>query len=284
MITNAVPREAVLIYNSALELSGRGDLDSALEEYHRAIAVYPEFVAAYNNIGEIFTRKGESEKAITAYLEALKIEKHYRVLLNLGVEHFNRKNYTEALKYFSESLSREPQFIEGNFYTGYIYYNQNDFKKAEVYFLKTIEADVRHLKANLLLAHVYYEWKEYHKTIECLDRVKDIADDKSFVNRFYGFCYFYLGRYDDAVKYLTEALESRPEYARFKKYLKKLTYENKLKEIGNLEENIKELEDEIANREPGVVDLTKLSMLYIFKGEYLKAETLLQSYKQKLAS
>ena len=283
MITNAVPREAVLIYNSALELSSKGDLETALKEYQRAINVYPKFVAAYNNIGEIFTRMGDSEKAISSYLEALKIDKHYRVLLNLGVEHFNRKNYSQALKYFTESLSQEPLFIEGNFYTGLIYYNQDDFKKAEKYFLKVLKVDIGHLKANYLLARIYYEKKEYQKTIECLNRIKDISEDKSFINRFYGFCYFYLGQYDESIKYLTYALEARPEYAKFKKYLEKLTYENKMKEIGNLEETIKELEDEIANREPGVIDLTKLSMLYIFKGEYKKAEKLIQSYKKKLA-
>lgn len=283
MITNAVPREAVLIYNSALELSSKGDLETALKEYQRAISVYPKFVAAYNNIGEIFTRMGDSEKAISSYLEALKIDKHYRVLLNLGVEHFNRKNYSQALKYFTESLSQEPLFIEGNFYTGLIYYNQDDFKKSEKYFLKVLKVDIGHLKANYLLARIYYERKEYQKTIECLNRIKDISEDKSFINRFYGFCYFYLGQYDESIKYLTYALEARPEYAKFKKYLEKLTYENKMKEIGNLEETIKELEDEIANREPGVIDLTKLSMLYIFKGEYKKAEKLIQSYKKKLA-
>jgi tetratricopeptide (TPR) repeat protein len=283
MLTNAVPREAVLIYNSALELSSKGDLETALKEYQRAISVYPKFVAAYNNIGEIFTRMGDSEKAISSYLEALKIDKHYRVLLNLGVEHFNRKNYSQALKYFTESLSQEPLFIEGNFYTGLIYYNQDEFKKSEKYFLKVLKVDIGHLKANYLLARIYYERKEYQKTIECLNRIKDISEDKSFINRFYGFCYFYLGQYDESIKYLTYALEARPEYAKFKKYLEKLTYENKMKEIGNLEETIKELEDEIANREPGVIDLTKLSMLYIFKGEYKKAEKLIQSYKKKLA-
>ncbi len=212
MVTNAVPREAVLIYNNALELSGKGDLDSALKEYQRAISVYPDFVAAYNNIGEIFTRMGESEKAITSYLEALKIDKHYRVLLNLGVEHFNRKNYKDALKYFSESLSREPQFIEGNFYTGLVYYNQNNYKKSEKYFQKTIKADIKHLKANYLLAHIYYEWQEYPKVIECLDRIREITDDKSFINRFYGFCYFYLGQYDDAVKYLKREVSRGVRY------------------------------------------------------------------------
>ncbi len=283
MITSSVPRDVVVIYNHALELSNRGDLDAALSEYRRAIDAYPDFVAAYNNIGEIHARRGDSEKAIMSYLEALKIDTHYRVLLNLGVEHFNRKNYAQALKYFTESIAREPQFLEGNYYAGLVLYDQEEFKKAEKYLLTVIGLDQRHVKANLLLSHIYYEWKQYGKTIQCLDRIKDLAEDRSFINRYYGFCNFYMGNYDDAVKYLTEALECRPEYARFKKYLDKLTYEHKMREIGDLEKEIIDLEADLANRDAKVLDLTKLSMLYIFKGEYKKAEKLIQSHKKKLA-
>ncbi len=283
MITSSVPREAVLIYNRALELSNQGDHEGAIEEYRRAIEACPRFVAAFNNIGEIHARQGESEKAIAAYLDALKIEPHHRVLLNLGVEHYNRKQYDRALKYFKESLAREPRFVEGNYYAGLVCYNTGEFKKAEKYLAEVIKSDGRHLKANYLLAHIYYEWKQYGKAIECLDRIRDMAEDRSFINRFYGFCCFYLGRYDDAVAYLTEALECRPEYARFRKYLEKITYESKMKEIGDLGKAIQELEDELRNREPNVLDLTKLSMLYIFKGEYKKAEKLLQTHKKKLA-
>jgi tetratricopeptide (TPR) repeat protein len=283
MITSSVPRDIVIIYNHALELSNQGNTDEALGEYRRAISVYPDFVAAYNNIGEIYARKGDSEKAISSYLEALKIDKHHRVLLNLGVEHFNRKNYENALKYFTESIAREPQFLEGNFYAGLVHYTQQSYKKAEKYLESVVNIDPRHVKANYLLSHIYYEWKQYRKTIECLDRIKDLIDDKSFLNRYYGFCYFYMGKYDNAVQYLTEALECRPEYDRFKKYLKKMTFENKIKEIGDLENAIRELEADIAGRDPKVIDLTKLSMLYIFKGEYKKAEKLIQTHKKKLA-
>jgi len=278
-----VPKDVVVMYNHALEMSSRGDQESALNEYRRAIDAYPNFTAAYNNIGEIYTRMGDTEKAISSYLEALKIEKHHRVLLNLGVEHFNRKNYEFALKYFTESIIREPQFLEGNFYAGLVHYTMNDYKKAERLLRAVTAIDKRHVKANYLLAHIYYEWKQYSKTIECLDRIKDLADDKSFINRFYGFCSFYLGRYDDAVKYLSAALECKPEYARFRKYLENISYENKMKEIGDLEKAIRDLEAELADREVHIIDLTKLSMLYIFKGEYKKAEKLLQTHKKKLA-
>ncbi len=283
MITSSVPREAVVIYNQALELSNQGDHDAALGEYRRAIEAYPAFVAAYNNIGEIHAQRGESDRAISSYLEALKIEPHHRVLLNLGVEHYNREHFDQALKYFKESVAREPRFVEGNYYAGLVCYNKTDYKKAEKFLGEVIKCDERHLKANYLLAHIYYELKQYKKTIECLDRIRDMAEDRSFINRFYGFCCFYLGRYDDAVSYLTEALECRPEYARFRKYLEKITYENKMKEIGDLGKAIQELEEELKNREPHVLDLTKLSMLYIFKGEHKKAEKLLETHKKKLA-
>ena len=283
MIPNSVPREAVVIYNRALELSNQGYPEEAIREYRRAISLHPDFVAAYNNIGEILARQGDAEAAITSYLDALKIDKHYRVLLNLGVEHYNRKNYKQAIKYFTESVAREPGFLEGNYYLGLVHYSQEEYKKAEKFLLEVVRVDERHLKANYLLSHIYYEWKQYRKAIECLDRIRDLAEDKSFINRYYGFCYFYLGMYDHAVKYLTDALECRPEYARFRKYLEKLTYESKMKEIGDLEEAITDLEGDLAAREPQVLDLTKLSMLYIFKGEYKKAEKLLQSYKKKLA-
>ena len=283
MITSSVPREAVHIYNRALELSNQGNHEGAIEEYRRAIEAFPAFVAAHNNIGEIHARRGESDKAIAAYLEALKIEPHHRVLLNLGVEHYNRERYDKALDYCKKSLAREPQFIEGNYYAGLVCYNTNEYKKAEKYLREVIKNDGRHLKANYLLAHIYYEGKQYGKAVECLDRIRNLAEDRSFFNRFSGFCCFYLGRYDDAVAYLTEALECRPEYARFKQYLEKITYESKMKEIGDLGKAIRELEDELGNREPHVLDLTKLSMLYIFKGEYKKAEKLLETHMKKLA-
>ena len=45
-----------------------------------------------------------------------------------------------------------------------------------------------------------------------MDRIRDNADDKSFLNKYYGFCCFYLGRFEEAVTCLTVALESKPEY------------------------------------------------------------------------
>jgi tetratricopeptide (TPR) repeat protein len=277
----SIPAEAVLIYNNALNLTDKGDFIPALDEYKKAISMYPEFLEAYNNIGELYSKMGDSTQAKSTYIEALTIDRNYKVLLNLGVEFYNEGSYDQALKHFNESVDRKADFIEGQFYAGMANFNLKNFKRAEVHFNNVIAMDFKHLKTNYLLSTIYYEWKNYKKSMECLDRIKDIADDPVLVNKFYGFCCYHLGRFPEAIDYLQTAMESCPAYDKFKSYIKSLSYENKLSEIGNLKEKISEMETRI-NKKNSVIslgDYTHLSMLYIFDGEYAKAQKLLKSAK-----
>ncbi|MDA3900824.1 MAG: tetratricopeptide repeat protein [Spirochaetes bacterium] len=277
----SVPSEAIDIYNNALNFSNMGKYDVALNEYKRAISIYPQFLEAYNNIGEIYSKMGDFSNAITTYEEALTISRNDRVLLNIGVEYYNQQKYDKALVYFKDSISINPGFLESHFYAAMAFFNKEDYNSAVTHFQKVINFDQRHLKANYLLSYIYYEWKQYRNAATCLERIMDIADDKQFVNRYYGFCMYHLGNYDKAVDYLQVALKENPAYSRFKNYLSSLTYENKIKEVGDVKEKIKEMEAKVMHKDskPSLKEYSRLSMLYIFNGEYKKAEDLLTSYK-----
>ena len=282
MTISAVPVEVLNIYNKALDYSTRGDLNTALNEYKRALDIYPNFIEAYNNIGEIYSRTGKNQMAISVYEQALRIDRNYRLLLNLGVEYYNHMDYKTALNYFLESLSRKPDFLEGNFYSGMASFNLKDQRTAENYFKTVVQLDKRHLKSNYLLSYIYYDWKDYHKTIQHLNNIKDVADDKVFLNKYFGFCYYHLGQYNDALSYLTIAVKSSPNYLKFKDYLEKLTFENKIKEIGDIDSKIKEMEKMMMDKKPQLSEMTRLSLLYTYKGEYKKAEDMLSSYKKQM--
>jgi tetratricopeptide (TPR) repeat protein len=272
---SSVPTEAVSVYNNALDLSNRGDFMPALNEYTRAISIHPKFIEAYNNMGEIYSKMGDSDRAITSYLQALTIERNYRVLLNLGVEYYNRGQITSALAHFNESLAHKDDFLEGHFYAGLAYFNVKDYTVAEEHLSRVIAFDMGHYRANFLLSYIYYEWKRYNDVLACLDRINATDEDKSLFNRYYGFCHYHLGNYKEAVNFLTIALESNPAYSKFHAYLKSLTVEAKLAEIGDIDACIKELEAKMERETPTFCELSRLSMLYVFKGEYRKAETLL---------
>ncbi len=282
MNSNSVPSEAISIYNRALERSNRGDIPTALAEYQKAIKMYPYFIEAYNNMGELYSLMGKSEMAISTYNMALDIEKNHKILLNLGVEYYNSGNYKRALDYFFDSLSLKADYQEGIYYAGLTLYNMRDYTNAEKYLLKVVAYDRLHLKANYMLSHIYYEWKDYSRVIDHLDAIWSIADNREFINKYYGFCCFHLGRYDEAVKYLKEAILQHPEYEKFKGYLETLTYESKMKEIGNLDRAISELEKVMMNSSLSLKDVTRLSMLYVFKGENKKAEEIVVNYKNML--
>lgn len=284
MNSNSVPSEAISIYNKALERTNRGDLPTALAEYQKAIKMYPYFIEAYNNMGELYSLMGKSEMAISTYNMALDIEKNHKILLNLGVEYYNSGNYKRALEYFFDSLSLKSDYQEGNYYAGLTLYNMRDYTSAEKYLLNVVKYDRLHLKANYMLSHIYYEWKDYSRVIDHLDAIWNIADNREFINKYYGFCCFHLGRYDEAVKYLKEAILQHPEYEKFKGYLETLTYESKMKEIGNLDRAIAELEKVMMNSALSLKDVTRLSMLYVFKGENKKAEDIVVNYKNMLNS
>lgn len=282
MTISAVPVEVMNIYNRALDYSIRGDLNTALNEYKRALDIYPNFIEAYNNIGEIYSRTGKNDMAISVYQKALRIDRNPRLLLNLGVEYYNHMDYKTALNYFKESLVKKPEFLEGNFYTGMASFNLKDQRMAENYFKNVVQLDNKHLKSNYLLSYIYYDWKQYDKTILHLNNIKDIADDKVFLNKYFGFCYYHLGQYNDALNHLNMAVKASPNYLKFKDYLEKLTFENKLKEIGDIDARILEMEKMMMDRKPELREMTRLSLLYTYKGEFKKAEDILILYKKKI--
>ena len=275
----SIPAEAVTVYNIALEMSNRGDFSTALHEYGKAIAIYPKFLEAYNNIGEIYSKLGDGDRAISTYLQALNIERNNRVLLNIGVEYYNKGQNLPALKHFEEAISIKEDFTEGHFYAGMAYFNIKDYANAERHFRRVTDFDKNHVKANYLLSYIYYEWKNYQKVIDCLNLIKDSSEDQCFINKYYGFCHYHLGNYQIAVGYLTTAMECSPQYVKFHSYLKTLTWEHKMQEIGDIDACILDIESKIASEKPSLKEYTHLSMLYIFKGDYRKAEDLLTSYK-----
>ena len=60
----------------------RGEFEPALEDYSKAIALYPEFAVAFANRGDVYSKKGDKERAIAEYRRALVLEPGNGIALN----------------------------------------------------------------------------------------------------------------------------------------------------------------------------------------------------------
>ena len=114
-------REEILPSQDAARLGGRqfmetglgyyrqGFYSKAIEEFQKAIEVGPDFIEAYQCLGDTFFRMGQLNKAKEAYERVRQLDpNNMNVLENLGVIFANRGDYKKAVWQWGEVLKRNP--------------------------------------------------------------------------------------------------------------------------------------------------------------------------------
>ncbi len=85
------------IFSKALEASKRGDLDEAERLYIEALKI-SELPEIWNNLGNVYRRKGLLAKAVDSFKRALEMDPNYKTaLLNLALTFLDLERYGEAL-------------------------------------------------------------------------------------------------------------------------------------------------------------------------------------------
>lgn len=95
--TNSVPKKAREAYNRSVDLSRRGQTQQAIEELKRAIALYPEYVHAYNDLGVAYIKLDLIDDAIRALDKSIALDPQaFNPRLNLGIANVRRKDFVRA--------------------------------------------------------------------------------------------------------------------------------------------------------------------------------------------
>ncbi|NIN01069.1 MAG: tetratricopeptide repeat protein [candidate division Zixibacteria bacterium] len=139
---------------------GRGRLDQAISEFEKAIQADPEDTRAFKSyveLGYIYFRKRELEKAIEMYKTAVQgeIENKDIVYQNLGHCYLLKNEPNQAILAYQEALRSNPNFIEPHLYLGHAYYKKGIKDKAlqqyRIYLeYATDEEEVEKIKALIL--------------------------------------------------------------------------------------------------------------------------------------
>jgi len=64
-------------YNRGIAYSEKGEVERAIEDYTQAIDLNPKFADAYIKRGLAYTKKGEFDKAIADYTKAIELNPDY---------------------------------------------------------------------------------------------------------------------------------------------------------------------------------------------------------------
>ena len=130
-------------HNNLGDVYGRhGDLDKAIEEFGRAIQINPRYAEAYHNIANIYYRKGDVNTAIENYNKALYFNpKLWQSYQTLGIVYFNIARFDLAESNMKKAIEFNPNSPEIHTQLGIIYLQIGQKEKAKNQFYETLRID-----------------------------------------------------------------------------------------------------------------------------------------------
>jgi len=138
----AVPARAQREVVRSQECRMRGDEKEALFHLEQALAIYPRYPEALNNMGTYYHRAGDYERAIQLFRKVTEVDPDFYVgWLNLGGSLLASGLSKAALEAQQRALALRPDDITVNALTAMSYFRLRRYEEARERFLKVAELD-----------------------------------------------------------------------------------------------------------------------------------------------
>jgi tetratricopeptide (TPR) repeat protein len=173
-----VSKDALERFKKGMEKSQKNDNKAAITLFDEAIAMYPQFAAAYLEKGSAHLKIEEYDKAIAAFAKAVEIKPdYYEAKYSIGYARFLMKDYEVAAAVFGDILQKKKDDPQVFMYIGMCLVHMNRIDQAE-YALK--QAVTLKGGENLALAHrslggIYIQKKKNAEAIGELEKYLELV-------------------------------------------------------------------------------------------------------------
>lgn len=197
--------------------TSKGLTDKAVEHYRTALILQPDDAVAYNNLGSAYAAKGMTDKAIEYFQTAIRLTPDYALAYyNLGLIYKNYGNgsHEKAIEHYQAAVRLKPDYAEAYYNLGLAYQANGLFDKAvEQYQIAIrLKPDFAPAYADLGVAH--YSKGSTDKAIEYYLTALKLKPDIATAHYNLGTAYGSKGMTDKAIEHFRIALSLKPDYAK----------------------------------------------------------------------
>src|SRR3990167_4842469 len=124
------------------------EYDDAIEAYTSAIALDPNYAAAYNNRGDAYANKGQYDRAIEDYNKAIALDPNYADAYgNRGNAYRNKGHIDRAIEDYNKAIALDRNYADAYGNRGNAYRNKGQNDRAIEDYNKVIALDPNNVKA-----------------------------------------------------------------------------------------------------------------------------------------
>ncbi len=142
-----IPPEAKKEFDKGTSGMEQKNWNEAKTHLERAIAIYPKYALAHNNMGVTYLKLGQGASAVESFRTAVQLDEH------LG---------------------------QANSYLGHFYYDNKDYKQAEPYLLRAASAEPRNTQVLTALANTQMQNGHADQALATAQKVHSLPDHKKF--------------------------------------------------------------------------------------------------------
>jgi tetratricopeptide (TPR) repeat protein len=152
---------------SATEKQRIGAYDEAIGFLLQVLKIDPKSVAAYNQMGFIYSEADQRHKAIDSFKKSLEMDpSNLKALLGLGEVYSKMTRNDLAVAEFLKAESLQPNDTELLFKIALEYWYNQKLEEAAKYYQKIITINPDHMQTHLNLISVYEKLKNWEKALE----------------------------------------------------------------------------------------------------------------------
>jgi tetratricopeptide (TPR) repeat protein len=172
-----VPENARKLYDKALELGRSGETSKAVDSLKAAIAIYPRFPLAANELGVQYLKLGKAEKAVEALNNAVRLDSNaFSPRLNLGIALLQAKQFGDAQVQLNEAVKRNTGAPTAHMYLGLALAHLGNNDEAEKELLRAAEMSGGRIPlVHYYLGGLYWKKRDYAKAVEQLEKYLQLA-------------------------------------------------------------------------------------------------------------